>query len=190
MTEYQNKKCKWCSELFKPKRIDSYFCSPQCKRKDYASKNKEKIKIRRARYYQKNIEKERANCKKWYQKNRESEIAKNKEYRKQNKELFDWYHDKNRFDGVRSMILKRDGYKCSVCFLENKLSVHHIDGSGYASLKKLQKSNNDINNLITLCQSCHHKLHWWQRKNYQLTNKEDIVRTMMKVIDVDSKSLR
>ncbi len=53
-----------------------------------------------------------------------------------------------------------DGYKCVKCGNETDLLVHHIDGN---------KSNSLINNLITLCRSCHssitfdeEKIDYWQ----------------------------
>jgi len=124
--------------------------------------------------------------KKWYQKNKKSEIEKNKEYRAMNREMFNWYHNKDRFGGIKDLILKRDNFHCQVCGGEKKICVHHIDGTNY--IKK--NANNGLENLITLCKSCHSKLHWWQRKNYELKSSEDIVRTMAKVIEADSKSLR
>ena len=52
-------------------------------------------------------------------------------------------------DKIYEAILKRDNYKCQIC--ERKaILVHHIDKDN---------SNNDPKNLISLCQSCHGKLH-------------------------------
>jgi outer membrane receptor for ferrienterochelin and colicins len=52
----------------------------------------------------------------------------------------------------------------------------------------VQIFRNDINNLITLCSSCHTSLHHWQRKNHILLRDEDIVRTLKKLREVNSKS--
>lgn len=137
------------------------------------SKDKEK----RKQYYLANKARENANAKIWYQKHRESEIAKNAEYRKQNKELFNWYHNKQRFSGLKIFILQRDKNQCLLCDIKEKLVVHHIDGIGY---KNNQISNNTVENLITLCRQCHSALHHWQKKNRELKSKEDIVRTLVK----------
>jgi len=51
---------------------------------------------------------------------------------------------------IRDSIIKRDNYICQICRRNDKLSVHHIDKN---------KLNNNINNLVTLCFSCHSKLH-------------------------------
>jgi predicted HNH restriction endonuclease len=166
------KQCKVCGNWFTPfkgyeKR--ALYCCRKCARK--------------AQHYNK-LEENRARNRKWYQEHKESELAKNKEYRKQNRELFDWYHNKERFSGIKNDILKRDNHKCKICGGIKQLSIHHIDGINYLK----GKPNNTFDNLITLCNSCHHKLHWWQRKNHDLNSIEDIVRTMMKVIEANSKS--
>jgi 5-methylcytosine-specific restriction endonuclease McrA len=174
--------CIYCNKEIIGRRKDAKYCSKECRYLDYSTTKKLIIKKQRAEWYLKNRERERKRSDEWYKNHRESEIEKNKEYRKQNKELFNWYHDKDRFNGVRDIILEIDKKQCQLCGTDKKLCVHHIDGSGYTSKKK--NSNNDIENLITLCKSCHTKLHWWQRKNRVLTSREDIVRSMAKVIEI------
>ena len=148
------------------------FCSKKCVRKHFYIHNKER---------------ERSMNRRWYLIHRDSEILKNKEYREQNRELFNWYHNKDRFNGIRDIILKRDQYKCRVCNCnsDKRLSVHHKDGTGYFMRMKLGiTSNNDIANLITLCNSCHHILHHYQRKTGTiLFQDEDIVRTLKRLRD-------
>lgn len=61
---------------------------------------------------------------------------------------------------LREQVRFRDKYKCRVCEcsqLENgkQLNIHHID---------YNKKNNQINNLISLCTSCHCKTQW--NRNY------------------------
>lgn len=60
-------------------------------------------------------------------------------------------------ESIKEAVRKRDGYCCQLCLIsENslqgnyheKLDVHHID---------YDKTNCDIDNLITLCKSCHPK---------------------------------
>lgn len=71
--------------------------------------------------------------------------------------------DSLEFSGNRTKALKRDNYTCQVCTAPNvKLHVHHIDGKGSTTDKAHR--NNDIDNLITLCDSCHmtvHNIHRW-----------------------------
>jgi len=55
------------------------------------------------------------------------------------------------FPEVKRRVKRRDGFKCAVCGRSDlQLHVHHIDG---------EKTNHDPANLITLCASCHPKVH-------------------------------
>jgi len=63
-------------------------------------------------------------------------------------------------ESLKQIVRKRDNYKCQLCnctSLENnrELDVHHLD---------LNKSNNNIDNLIALCMKCHTTLHNNYRK--------------------------
>jgi len=62
---------------------------------------------------------------------------------------------------LKDKIKQRDGYRCQQCFrfeteLDESLVVHHID---------FDKLNDDENNLITLCNSCHSQLSF-DRENW------------------------
>lgn len=70
------------------------------------------------------------------------------------------------FDHNRSKVLERDGYRCVECGMAREehqekygkdLNVHHVDGFGF-SVKKPQR-NSSVDNLKTLCVSCHAKAH-------------------------------
>lgn len=54
----------------------------------------------------------------------------------------------------------RDEYKCVHCGSTKALSVHHKDGKGRGYQGKI---NNSLDNLETLCNKCHQKLHGWKR---------------------------
>lgn len=56
----------------------------------------------------------------------------------------------------RKKALERDGNKCQSCGSTNNLHVHHKDGTGITTNKVM---NNNLDNLITYCSSCHIKLH-------------------------------
>ena len=59
-------------------------------------------------------------------------------------------------------VYEKWGKKCSVCGTENRLAIHHIDGSG-----QTESPNNDIFNLQLICISCHmslHKKEQWKEK--------------------------
>ena len=135
-------------------------------------------KCGRQYYYKKNKNKEKANNQRWYQQNRESEIIKNAEYRKLNKELFSWYHDKERFNGLKSKILDRDDHKCRFCGGTRRIAIHHIDGKNHLNSETM---NNKISNLLTLCSPCHHKLHWFQKKqNKQARSIAEVLKMLKK----------
>jgi hypothetical protein len=54
---------------------------------------------------------------------------------------------------LQEFVRNRDNNVCQMCFKiqkKHKLSVHHIDEN---------KMNNNINNLVSLCKSCHQRLH-------------------------------
>jgi len=54
---------------------------------------------------------------------------------------------------LKTTIKKRDGFKCRKCDEDGtnfKLFVHHID---------MDKHNNSEDNLVTVCSSCHSKIH-------------------------------
>ena len=47
---------------------------------------------------------------------------------------------------LRGKVIARDRYRCRKCGAAEELEVHHVDGDW---------RNNDLGNLITLCNSCH-----------------------------------
>lgn len=59
-------------------------------------------------------------------------------------------HSAKAYRTVRPLILDRDGHKCVACGSEGRLHVHHIDN---------WPMNNASGNLVTLCATCHQKLH-------------------------------
>ena len=64
-----------------------------------------------------------------------------------------------KFHLIKEQIRERDNHKCQICGEKQgkrKLDVHHID---------YDKENLDLNNLITLCRSCHTKTLF--NKDYQ-----------------------
>jgi len=71
-------------------------------------------------------------------------------------------YNKDRLKGlewriVREKVLIRDKYSCQKCGRRDNLVVHH----------KKDPEDNSLNNLITLCVSCHTKLHWELFKKYK-----------------------
>lgn len=58
---------------------------------------------------------------------------------------------------IYNMVLNRDSHICQKCGSDEKVIVHHIDSND---------DNNEIANLITLCNKCHLDLH---RPNHKHT---------------------
>jgi len=60
---------------------------------------------------------------------------------------------------LRTTIKKRDGHQCRKCGHDGsdlRLFVHHID---------MNKENNSENNLVTVCHSCHSRIHGGSLEN-------------------------
>jgi len=121
------------------------------KKKAYYQENKKQWQ----EYYKKNKEKIIERAKNDYIENRIEKI----EYRKNQNDL-------KRFGGKRKLILERDSEQCRLCNISNEqhlrtfrreLNIHHVDEV---------EDNWDMENLISLCVSCHAKVH---------SSKEDIL---------------
>lgn len=148
-------------------------------------KNREKLNEKRKQRYLLNKEKENAQARDWYSTNRDYRKSYTKKYREVHKELFAKYKDEERFGGNKQAVFDRDINQCQLCGVKesrNKkpLLIHHIDGSGDHG----EKTNNSMENLITLCNRCHQHTHRHQKATgYVCQSREDIVRTMAKVIE-------
>jgi 5-methylcytosine-specific restriction endonuclease McrA len=70
-------------------------------------------------------------------------------------------------------IYKRDNYVCVLCSNKKKINAHHIEG--YAENKELRL---EVNNGVTLCQTCHNKFH---KKYSKKNNNQDQFNEFMKI---------
>ncbi|MCK9568964.1 HNH endonuclease [Candidatus Pacearchaeota archaeon] len=75
--------------------------------------------------------------------------------------------NKRDFGGNWYKVYDRDGGKCQVCGSTEKICVHHKDKTGWG--KPRNEKNNDMSNLILLCNSCHMKIH---RLEYNMKRKK------------------
>ena len=76
--------------------------------------------------------------------------AKRGEYRRKNKRF-------RAFGFNRDAAVERDGGACRKCGDTGHLHVHHIDGRGKGV--PVKERNHALDNLVTLCTTCHRQLH-------------------------------
>ena len=60
---------------------------------------------------------------------------------------------------MRNNSRQRDGYKCAYCGSKSKLNVHHKYYNLYPNGKHVNAWDYPDDALITLCESCHKKVH-------------------------------
>lgn len=64
----------------------------------------------------------------------------------------------SRWQGNWLKAIERDHHTCQLCLSEGTV-VHHLNAEGEKKNGKRQKADNDLINLITLCEQCHKDLH-------------------------------
>lgn len=83
----------------------------------------------------------------------------------------DFYHSKE-WKKLRVRALERDNYLCRLCLKRGKITpaktVHHITPLRVDNAQKLE-----LNNLITVCESCHNELH--KEKSYTNEKKQKFI---------------
>jgi len=146
------KVCPMCSKEFVPDKYSyshQLYCSTECSR---------------LAVYKRAVESGRKsiNAKKHREKHKEKINARDLEY-----------HNQERFGGNKYKVLERDNHTCQHCGNTKRLVVHHIDKSGQD-----EKPNNDMSNLITLCRSCHARIHQKVPWNKKEISKEDIIKAL------------
>ena len=152
-------KCELCQKVFVS--VRSQFCSNSCRCKNYHKRHTEEINKRSRNHYfwekennyDKLRERNRKASHKYKRDNKEKVKLYNKEYQERTHQA-DKFHNKRDFDGNRYKVLERDEYTCQECGSNEQLVVHHKDGSG-----NTENTNNLMENLTTLCRSCHPKIH-------------------------------
>ena len=114
--------------------------------KKWVADNKDYLKQYYKTYHKNNRKKIILRVKRWRVENRDKHLETLKNIR-----------ERTNFNGNRNKVLKRDKNSCCICGINNKskLVVHHIDGNG----RNVKNKNNNMENLITLCRSCHLKIH-------------------------------
>lgn len=115
-----------------------------CWHKDWVRSNPERRKEHKQREYLRNKERYQASQKRYAEKNKEGL-----------KEYWQAWHRKKSFGGKYEEVLHRDNGKCVLCGNKKSIIVHHIDED---------RSNNVVENLVTLCRRCHPKVHYSKQK--------------------------
>jgi len=82
------------------------------------------------------------------------------------------HREKRWFGGNRDVVLKRDG-SCVKCGSNDKLHVHHKNGVGRGH----HNPDNSLDNLVTLCNSCHQKFH----NRYNISNNQFYILAVKKL---------
>ena len=99
-------------------------------------------------------------------------------HREENNERSRIIRSKIYFDGKCDEIFERDNWQCQECgvsteqsilLFNRRLMIHHIDGNGESA----EETNNDSDNLITLCARCHCRHHLKQREKKRWGNLLD-----------------
>lgn len=58
-----------------------------------------------------------------------------------------------------AIAMKRANRQCELCGKAEHLVIHHKDNNGMARIRRKEKPNNDVDNLMIVCKSCHYKVH-------------------------------
>lgn len=135
--------CPVCGTAFTPATGKQICCSGKCTQRRIYLRNPEKSKEQSRRWRQENPERAKENDRRKRERNKE-----------RYQEIDKRYHDLTRFGGNREKAMERDGYKCVICGATEDLGVHHKDFSG-----QTDKPNNELDNLMTVCKSCHTNIH-------------------------------
>jgi len=147
-------------------------------KKEYYSKNKEKIKAKTNRYYHENIAKVKAQRKEYRERNKDRLKAKKKEYYQESKEKLKphWkeYRDKNMQEFISTY---KTGKCCEICGYKEYpeiLQFHHkgekkksFDISTFRR-KKPELLKTEIDKCILLCPNCHFWLHFKEKNKNQI----------------------
>jgi hypothetical protein len=118
--------------------------------KKWVSNNKDKVKKIKDRYVENHPDRRKDSWTKYNNEHKEKKAKSNSR----------WY-DSHYFSGRRKLLLEVQPF-CARCGSNKRLFVHHRDGQGTTS----EFQNNEWENLIVLCPSCHTTVHMNKEKPY------------------------
>jgi len=165
-----NRNCKWCESSFKVTRPSKIYCSKKCGDAFHHAKRPKKVKLPKSckrcgkEFIYSSTKSNQEFCSSlcWNRDYRSRTPEKQQIYRENHKPYLLKYRQKNReylnqqslenhnqrkFGGLKPEVLKRDNYQCALCDSTENLVIHHIN------------PENILDNLQTLCRSCHFKEH-------------------------------
>lgn len=189
-------RCQECGTIESPHR--SLGLCNRCYARQYYAKNRERLtKLRQIRRQRPDVqEKERDMYKtpegrkytrerqrKWRKENPEKAKAikdrfyeKNPNYRTEYsrrpemKEYNRNYNLRKKYGENAFVVLERDNYTCQKCGSKDDIHIHHIDWN---------KENNELGNLILLCNSCHLTLHNFVPERFRCEIFDDFMQNVI-----------
>ena len=132
--------------------------------KKWQADNQEKVQGYQRKWRAKNSEKVQKYQMEWYANNRENIAEHKKRWYAKNSEKVREHRLNSRFGSVEryeEAMLKYDGWCAFGC--DKAELVHHLDGKSVHN-SPIEDVDNNLKNLIPLCNSCHTKLHKWKRR--------------------------
>jgi len=139
-------KCKACGTVLIPHKSKGY-CEQCYYKSDY-------FKLLNKESYLRHLNKRKEKLKEYlvnYNKRPEVKERKQKKY------------DEIKYGGNRLLALERDHFRCTGCNITQENSLKKYEKSLY--VEHIEKGDNNLNNLLTLCYSCHQK--WVLRRARQ-----------------------
>lgn len=136
----------------------------------WRKKNKEKYNEQARIYYWKNVDKLRpkiAARQRKYNKTPKSKVLSDNPtavYQRLQRIIFKQkygisWNQVYRYGKNALVAVERANKKCERCNSSESLDIHHIDGNGRSKIDKGYEANNNLNNLMVLCRSCHYEIH-------------------------------
>lgn len=139
--------------------------------REYYKKNRNK-KIESVRIYYLNHKRD---CKSYYKKNKDKLLAATRKSEKNKEQKYGIGINTIYRYGLKNALEIYDKYdrRCINCGSENNLVIHHLDRKGRNYERMGLKPNNNIDNLVLLCNKCHGSIHGKMNKGTHRTFTEE-----------------
>jgi len=165
MKKCRNPNCK--NLVVKMGKHLQYYCCKKCMHKHWAENHKDRIKEIHDVWLSNNPERRKEQCTRYERKM--GKIPREEWYKIMPRgEKHVWWRggttrrvDKPEWKKIRYMVWKRDSFMCQLC--NQRVGIGKKPIAHHRIPYELLPDDND-GNLITLCNSCHTKVHWKIRK--------------------------